>query len=253
MKKIALTLMLCLLFLSAAALPIFAAGADTLAFPEESWSAEQPYPDWYGGRYWENTRVVYVIVAGHEAQAALLPDDAYFVVKPHSYNALMTVLEEVGRDRLGKPSVDETPYVYSAGIDESRNCVPIQLYVEAEQMDAKKDKVEALSNALHARYGTMVSVSVTNELVSYVTVLSPLPQNPLQQASFWLFAAFALLSISLVFLFLRKQTADRKALQLADGGADGRVLRRAEAVYAIRSASLSPADSVLERILADIS
>ena len=239
MKKIISVVVLCLLLLSTVSVNVFAADSTSIDFWEQEWSMESQYPDWYGGRYLDNGQMTYVVVEGYESQAEEVLKQNRHVLKKYSYNQLMITLYEITNEWMGAQSPNETVCLQSASLDEINNCISIELYTGS-------DKVDSMKQALYERYGNLVVISTTDDIIEMVGGLE-------QQNNYWLFVSVALIVIMGMFIISR-QPSVKVALQTANGNViDGsRKISRAETVAAIKLSTITPNDEVFGNILKDI-
>jgi len=239
MKKIISVVVLCLLLLSTVSVNVFAADSTSIDFWEQEWSMESQYPDWYGGRYLDNGQMTYVVVEGYESQAEEVLKQNRHVLKKYSYNQLMITLYEITNEWMGAQSPNETVCLQSASLDEINNCISIELYTGS-------DKVDSMKQALYERYGNLVVISTTDDIIEMVGGLE-------QQNNYWLFVSVALIVIMGMFIISR-QPSVKVALQTANGNViDGsRKISMAETVAAIKLSTITPNDEVFGNILKDI-
>ena len=239
MKKIISVVVLCLLLLSTVSVNVFAADSTSIDFLEQEWSKESQYPDWYGGRYLDNGQMTYVVVEGYESQAEEVLKQNRYILRTYSYNQLMLTLTEITNEWMVAQSQNETVCLQSASLDEINNCISIELYTGS-------DKVDSMKKALYERYGNLVVISTTDDLIEMIGGLE-------QQNNYWLFISVILIVVMGMFIIGRQQSI-KVALQTVNGNViDGsRKISMAETVAEIKLSTVTPNDDVLENILKDI-
>lgn len=240
MKKIFFVFVCSLLIFSCLSVNVFASNNSSLNFLNKEWTKDNQYPEWYGGRYLDKGKMTYVVVEGYEndVDSFLKADEC--VIKSHSYNTLMITLNEITNEWIKPQPKNEIVCLQSAWLDEINNCISIELYTGS-------DKVDSMRKALYDRYGDLITVGTTDSLIQNLT-------QPEQHNYYWLFTVFVLIMAMGMFIFWRRQTSRKTALQMVGGGIieSPHQINTKEIVSAIKSATLIPNDGIFERIMIDI-
>ena len=250
MRKIFSLVVLCLLVVScasvhnSAATSSLAAGDSPLAFLEVPWTEDHLYPEWYAGRYIGDGKVLtYVVVEGYEAQAIEALGGAYYVVEDDSYNVLMFTLDEITFEWMDTQPKDEVVCLQSAWLDEVGNRVGVELYTGSE-------RVEEMREALLDRFGSLITVGVTDSLIEFKTA-AVVPSSAKNQFYRW-FLLVPLIGV-MGFVVWRRRMARSLSLQTAEGVVAGsRKMSSAEVAQLVRSSKVSPGADVYERIAEEI-
>ncbi len=229
------------------------------AFLDSEWSAETPYPEWYGGRYIENGKLIYVLTAGEEESVpAGFRDSHSCVVRPNSYNTLRRTLDALTAEWM--PSApDETVFVQGAGVYEMQNTVKVEIFCEdgetEEETAENREKAEVIKARLLETYGGLAEVSVTNARIVPLSGVAP-PDTTNRLYFLLLPALLALLFLSGagVFLYRRRRTA-LGVRRPAEGPMEtvGRRPPRSfsETEAAVRERTLTPSPALFDRIRKD--
>jgi len=144
---------------------VLAAGSVTVDV--EEWEENNSYPDWYGGRYIDDSgKLVLVIVEGYED---ILPEDFgekySYVIKKYSFNQLKKVQEEIGEQWMATNSDGEI-CVIAAALNEFDNRVDVTL-------NSGSSKIEEVRGQLYQKYGDMISIEVSD----YPLLISQPPER----------------------------------------------------------------------------
>jgi|GEM_PF-5289978 len=271
MKKTLLAFGLILLMLGTS-LTAFAAGEE-LRFADTDWSEQNPYPDWYGGRYLNDEQVlIYVVVSGFEDEAA--PLVGTYVTAPHSYNTLMTTLNTITTELMATQTAEETVCIYSAWLDEINNCIGVGLYSGSERADD-------MHKLLGQRFGGLVDVAITDDLIATdilksdigaITGMGAITEGVVPATGgslssqctgaprgydywFWIVSISAILLVTGALLIREQRKRGRFrlfAFQANGGEFSSTRMGTPEAVYVIKTSTVTPDDAVFEKILGDI-
>lgn len=257
-KIAAVFLALSLFVLSGASFGAAAAEASP-AFLDSEWSTETPYPEWYGGRYIENGKLIYVLTAGEEESVpAGFRDSHSCVVRPNSYNTLRRTLDALTAEWM-PAAPDETVFVQSAGVYEKQNTVMVEIFCEDGETEAEtaenREKAEVIKARLLETYGGVAEASVTNARIVPVSGVAP-PDTTNRLYFLLLPALLALLFLSGagVFLYRRRRTAlgVRRPAEGPMETADRRPPRSfSETEAAVRERTLTPSPALFDRIRKD--
>lgn len=181
-------------------LSISVLAADSVVVDVEKWEENNSYPEWYGGRYQdESGKMVYVIVEGYED---ILAGDFFkkntYVIKKYSLNQLRKVQEEIGEQWMSN-NADGEICVIATGINEISNQVDVTLYTGSS-------KIEEAREQLYQKYGDMISIDVSN------TLIRALPGKPPKSFGWLPVAAIgiaAVVSAGTIFLWRRRILKNR--------------------------------------------
>ena len=233
-----------LILLMSASVNAFAADDVSLDFIDSQWSERNLYPEWYGGRYLDDAgRLTYVIVKGYEDElGAFLSENAY-VVKERSYNTLLRTLDEITREWMSVQSADEPVCIQSAWLDEVNNIIVVEFYIGS-------DKVEEMRERMIQHFGGLIDTSTTNDLISLDSKL----MDKVDNTWIWFTSVAMMMVLAGTLLVWRKRSSLVLVRQAVGGGTENATtaINTKETLSTIKAATITPDDSVFNRIMRDI-
>lgn len=241
MKKSFFMIVFFLVLLSCNTVSVFAANETSLDFLNNEWSKDNLYPKWYGGSYLSNGTVTYVVVSGYEKTLSSdFLNTHNYVIKNHSYNELMTTLEEITEEWMSTQPKNEVVCLQSAGLDVMNSRISVELYTGS-------DKVDSMKKRLYDHFGDLINISTTNGLIIPVS-------KKLNQYWLWIiFMPIIILAFGTFFVW-RKYTSYHYSIQTAGNGVveGSNSISITETVSIIKAATITPSDSVFPKIMDDI-
>ena len=245
MKKTLFVFALILILIMGTSVTALAADKLSLGFEDSQWSESSLYPEWYGGRYLDNGTMTYVIVKGYETELAeLMNDHGYaYIVRERSYNTLMRVLDEITREWMAVQTSEEVVCIQSAWLDEINNCIAVEFYTGSDKLDATRER-------LLQHFDGLINTTTTDSLI---TLDSKLVEKT-DYTWVWFSSVTMMMVLAGAVLVWRKRTSLVYARQTAGGGviADTHSMSNDETVATVKASTVTPKDSVFERIMKDI-
>ena len=233
-----------LILLMSASVNAFAADDVSLDFIDSQWSESNLYPEWYGGRYLDDAgRLTYVIVKGYEDDLGTFLSENTYVVKERSYNTLLRTLDEITREWMSVQSADEPVCIQSAWLDEVNNIIVVEFYTGS-------DNVEEMRERLIQHFGGLIDTSTTNDLITLDSKL----MDKVDNTWIWFTSVAMMMVLTGTILVWRKRSSLVLLRQAVGGGTENATtaINTKETLSTIKEASITPDDSVFDRIMRDI-
>ena len=210
-------------------------------------------PEWYAGRYMNeaNTEIIYCITSQYKND---VPDgftDRYTCVyKKYSYNKLRLTQQEISDEYMNSNWEHDLVWMSSIGVDEIENNLRITIYIGSDKadMETKMQHYNVLVKKLYVKYGDMLDISHTKELIE------PSISKNIPPQSYLLFYTAAIL-LFIIILFFFKNRPQKKYIYNPSGEitmTNMQSITIKQTVFLIKNAVVSPNNSVFKRILNDI-